>query len=146
MSEVALTPESIERFRTGYRALFGAVTDDDPLYAAVSEGRKHIGMEHWLPLFYAQLETAFDYLPEALVTLRPPGRRGRGRALRANRRTTTQARQRRSEGQARSACPTSRCRPDRLYLTARGVEDAARRRAVLASRRSLAPERRTARC
>ena len=62
MSEVTLTPETISRFRTQYLSLFGAATRDDALYQAVSEGRRYAGMEHWLPLFYEELETAFDYL------------------------------------------------------------------------------------
>lgn len=62
MSEVTLTPENISRFRKNYLSLFGAATRDDALYAAVSEGRRYAGMEHWLPLFYDQLETTFDYL------------------------------------------------------------------------------------
>lgn len=62
MSEVTLTPETISRFRTQYLALFGAATRDDALYQAVSEGRRYAGMEHWLPLFYGDLETVFDYL------------------------------------------------------------------------------------
>jgi transcription-repair coupling factor (superfamily II helicase) len=69
VSEVTLTPEAIARFRSGYRALFGAVTDDDPLYAAVTQGRRHIGIEHWLPLFHERLETLFDYAGEAVVVL-----------------------------------------------------------------------------
>ncbi len=68
VSEVFLDPESIARFRAGYRETFGSVTDD-PLYVAVSEGRKQIGMEHWLPLFHPELETLFDYLPDVAVTL-----------------------------------------------------------------------------
>ncbi len=36
---------------------------DDPLYEAVSEGRRYPGMEHWLPLFHERLETLFDYVP-----------------------------------------------------------------------------------
>ncbi len=67
-SEVFLDDASIARFRAGYREAFGAVADD-PLYVAVSEGRKQIGMEHWLPLFHERLETLFDYLPDASVTL-----------------------------------------------------------------------------
>ncbi len=51
-SEAPLDPDSISRFRSNYVARFGAVTDEDPLYEAVSAGRKHAGMEHWLPLFY----------------------------------------------------------------------------------------------
>ncbi|NKN37698.1 transcription-repair coupling factor [Agrobacterium sp. a22-2] len=62
MSEVTLTPETIGRFRKNYLSLFGATTRDDALYAAVSEGRRYAGMEHWLPMFYDGLETVFDYL------------------------------------------------------------------------------------
>ena len=58
------------------------VTDDDPLYEAVSAGRKHAGMEHWLPLFYEQLETLFDYVGRAPVFLEPASRgSAQGRAL-----------------------------------------------------------------
>ncbi len=67
-SEVALDEAAIARFRTGYRAAFGSVTED-PFYVAISEGRKQIGMEHWLPLFHERLETLFDYLPGASVSL-----------------------------------------------------------------------------
>lgn len=62
MSEVTLTPESISRFRKNYLSLFGTATRDDALYAAVSEGRRYAGIEHWLPMFYDKLETTFDYL------------------------------------------------------------------------------------
>src|SRR4051794_8604406 len=68
VSEVLLTPASIERFRTGYRELFGNVAGDDILYEAVSAGQRHVGMEHWLPLFHERLETLIDYCPEAVVT------------------------------------------------------------------------------
>jgi len=68
-AEILLDKQAIERFRQGYREAFGAVTGDDPLYEAVSEGRKALGMEHWLPLFYPTLETLFDYIPGALVVL-----------------------------------------------------------------------------
>ena len=69
VGEVFLDAPSIERFRSGYRETFGAVTRGDPLYEAVSAGRVHPGMEHWLPLFYDGLETLFDYLPGAPVWL-----------------------------------------------------------------------------
>ncbi len=60
-SEILLDDDTIARFRSGYRARFGAVRGDDPLYEAVSEGVRHAGMEHWLPLFYDVPETLFDY-------------------------------------------------------------------------------------
>ncbi|HZT50633.1 MAG TPA: transcription-repair coupling factor, partial [Stellaceae bacterium] len=71
VSEVLLDDAAIHRFRSRYREQFGTVADDDPLYEAVSAGRRFIGMEHWLPLFYETLETVFDYLPGAAVTLDP---------------------------------------------------------------------------
>jgi transcription-repair coupling factor (superfamily II helicase) len=71
VNEVLLDDQAIQRFRSRYREQFGTVADDDPLYAAVSAGRRFIGMEHWLPLYYETLETVFDYLPEAAVTLDP---------------------------------------------------------------------------
>ena len=67
MSEVALTPDAISRFRRTYIEMFGAPQRDDALYAAISEGRRFAGMEHWLPLFYERLDTIFDYLPDVPV-------------------------------------------------------------------------------
>ncbi len=66
-SEILLNDETIARFRTGYVAAFGAMTDTDPLYEAISDGRRFDGMEHWLSLFHEELCTFFDYLPDARV-------------------------------------------------------------------------------
>ncbi len=67
VSELRLDSEAIQRFRTGYRDMFGAVVDD-PLYEAISAGRHYPGMEHWLPLFLPKMETFLDYLPDAVVS------------------------------------------------------------------------------
>ena len=69
VSEIILDDAAITRFRQNYRIEFGAAGSDDPLYEAVSAGRKHQGMEHWLPFFHARMETVFDYLPDAPVML-----------------------------------------------------------------------------
>jgi transcription-repair coupling factor (superfamily II helicase) len=69
VTEVILDEASITRFRQAYRIEFGVGGSDDPLYEAVSAGRKHQGMEHWLGLFHERLETLFDYLPAASVML-----------------------------------------------------------------------------
>jgi len=69
VSEVILDEAAITRFRQNYRIEFGAAGTDDPLYEAVSAGRKHQGIEHWLPFFHDHLETLFDYLPGATITL-----------------------------------------------------------------------------
>jgi transcription-repair coupling factor (superfamily II helicase) len=71
MSEVQLTTESIKRFRQGYIAAFGAQTRGDMLYEAISEGRRHPGFEHWLPLFYEHLDTLLDYAGGAPVVFDP---------------------------------------------------------------------------
>ena len=69
MSEARLTTDSIKRFRQAYAAEFGAPAPSDDLYAAVSEGRRAIGLEHWLPLLYDHLDTIFDYVGDAPLVL-----------------------------------------------------------------------------
>ncbi|WP_417321629.1 transcription-repair coupling factor [Erythrobacter aureus] len=61
-SEALLDEDSIKRFRGRYREMFGAHATQDPLYEAVSDGRRLAGMEHWLPLFEEKLTTLFDHL------------------------------------------------------------------------------------
>ena len=69
VSEVILDEAAITRFRQNYRIEFGAAGTDDPLYEAISAGRKHQGAEHWLAFFHETLETLFDYVPGATITL-----------------------------------------------------------------------------
>ncbi len=69
VTEFFLDSESIQRFRAGYRETFGAVLPGDPLYEAVSEGRRYNGMDHWLPLFFERMETLADYLPRHQITM-----------------------------------------------------------------------------
>jgi transcription-repair coupling factor (superfamily II helicase) len=69
VSEVILDEAGVQRFRTRYREAFGAAGTDDPLYEAISAGRKAQGYEHWLPFFHDRLETLLDYLPGAPVLL-----------------------------------------------------------------------------
>ncbi len=69
MSEVQLTTETMKHFRQSYLAEFGAQTRGDTLYEAISEGRRHPGYEHWLPLFYDHLDTIFAYTGNAPLIL-----------------------------------------------------------------------------
>ncbi|MDP5355216.1 MAG: transcription-repair coupling factor [Paracoccaceae bacterium] len=69
VSEVILDENAITRFRQNYRIEFGTAGSNDPLYEAVSAGRKHQGMEHWLGFFHEKLESLFDYIPKATVML-----------------------------------------------------------------------------
>ena len=69
ISEVIFEEASISRFRQNYRKAFGASHSKDNLYESVSAGNKYQGVEHWLPFFHDKLETIFDYLADATVTL-----------------------------------------------------------------------------
>ena len=75
-SEALLDEDSIKRFRAGYREMFGATATGDPLYQAVSDGRRLAGMEHWLPLFEDKLATLFDHIGEHDVIVRDAGSDG----------------------------------------------------------------------
>ena len=79
-SEALLDEDSVKRFRAGYRERFGATATGDPLYQAVSEGRRLAGMEHWLPLFEEKLATLFDHLGEHAVVVRDAGVKAAGEA------------------------------------------------------------------
>jgi transcription-repair coupling factor (superfamily II helicase) len=72
-SESLLDEESIKRFRTRYRETFGATATGDPLYQAVSDGRRLSGMDHWLPLFEERVVTLFDHLTASDIVVRDAG-------------------------------------------------------------------------
>ena len=117
-SEIFLDQVSIERFRSSYRAAFGNVIDDDPLYSAVSEGRRFPGMEHWLPFFHERMETLFDYLPGALLTLDAQVAEARDERL-AHVRDFYEARQQQQAIDKKARQPQYKpVAPDALYLDA----------------------------
>ncbi len=75
-SETLLDESSVKRFRSRYRELFGATATGDPLYQAVSEGRRLSGLDHWLPLFEERLATLFDHLGADDLVFRDAGTAG----------------------------------------------------------------------
>lgn len=54
---------AIELFRSQYRELLKANNDKDSVYHHVSKNILPAGIEYYLPLFFEQTETLFDYLP-----------------------------------------------------------------------------------
>jgi transcription-repair coupling factor (superfamily II helicase) len=72
-SEALLDEETIKRFRSRYRETFGATATGDPLYQAVSDGRRLAGMEHWLPLFEERLVPLADHLGDHAVVIADHG-------------------------------------------------------------------------
>jgi transcription-repair coupling factor (superfamily II helicase) len=69
-SETLLDEDSVKRFRSRYRERFGATATGDPLYQAVSEGRRLAGLDHWLPLFEERLDTLFAHLVDEDLVVR----------------------------------------------------------------------------
>lgn len=67
MSEITLNEETIRNFRQNYLQRFGVPKSKDSLYNTISQGRRFSGMEHWLPLFYENSESLFDYCQGSLV-------------------------------------------------------------------------------
>ncbi len=72
-SEALLDEASVKRFRASYRERFGATATGDPLYQAISGGRRLAGMEHWLPLFEEKLATLWDHLGPDPIVVRDSG-------------------------------------------------------------------------
>lgn len=68
VTEFFLDDESVARFRAGYRDSFGVASTNNPLYMAVSEGRRHAGMEHWVPLFHTRMTTLFEYITSTVIS------------------------------------------------------------------------------
>ena len=69
-SEVVLDSNTIKNFRSSYREAFGTDALKDEIYESISNAKKYIGMENWLPFFYEDtLPSIFDYLPSAFVIL-----------------------------------------------------------------------------
>ncbi len=118
-SEAPLGQDAISRFRTGYVAAFGPA-GDDPLYESVSAGRKAVGMEHWLPLFYGHLDTLFDYLPRCLVMLGhqvEETKKARLEVISDCYETREQFRHQDPNSKAIKAAPYKPLKPETLYLT-----------------------------
>ncbi len=124
MSEVTLTPDTISRFRKNYLSLFGAATRDDSLYQAVSEGRRYAGMEHWLPLFYEKLESAFDYLQGFRIVT---DHNAREAAVERSKLVHDYFEARRNSGQTKGAtqgAPYKPVSPSQLYLGGKSFDEA----------------------
>jgi transcription-repair coupling factor (superfamily II helicase) len=115
VSEVLLDDEAVRRFRSRYREQFGATGTDDPLYESVSAGRRYVGMEHWLPLYYERLETLFDYLPGTGISLDYQADEVRGHRFEAI--ADSYAARRNVTPAARAGSPMYRpIRPEQLYI------------------------------
>ncbi len=115
VSEVQVTSDTIRRFRLGYIEAFGNPLKEDLLYEAVSEGRRHPGMEHWLPLFEERLDTLFDFIGRSPVLLDA----GVDEAVKERLDQISDYHQARKTAleQGGSGAPYKPLKPERLYLS-----------------------------
>jgi transcription-repair coupling factor (superfamily II helicase) len=112
-SETLLDEGSVKRFRSAYRELFGANATGDPLYQAVSEGRRLAGIDHWLPLFEEKLATLFDHLDADDLVVRDPGDAG---AVEARFESVADYYENRTRAQSKEAGSYRPLAPATLYL------------------------------
>jgi transcription-repair coupling factor (superfamily II helicase) len=115
-SETLLDEDSIKRFRARYRERFGATATGDPLYQAISDGRRLAGMEHWLPLFEEKMATLFDHLGDDAVMVRDAGAVA---AAEARFEAITDYHGNRVKAQSSDPGSYRPLPPDALYLTAK---------------------------
>jgi transcription-repair coupling factor (superfamily II helicase) len=73
--EVVLTPDTIARFRAGWRSRFAGNPAESPVYRDVSDGIAPAGIEYYLPLFYESTHTLFDYLHNGCIAVFDDGAR-----------------------------------------------------------------------
>lgn len=64
--EFPLNEASIKRFRANYRDQLAGDPNVSVIYREVSQGHAPAGIEYYLPLFFEQVETLFEHLPENL--------------------------------------------------------------------------------
>jgi transcription-repair coupling factor (superfamily II helicase) len=62
--EFPMDEAAINRFRRNYRSSFEGDLQRSLIYQDVSDGRMPSGLEYYLPLFFDQTQTLFDYLPQ----------------------------------------------------------------------------------
>jgi transcription-repair coupling factor (superfamily II helicase) len=67
--EYPFTDEAIAHFRQAWRERFTGNPAKSPLYQSISNGLTAPGIEYYLPLFFDELQTVFDYLPENSIVI-----------------------------------------------------------------------------
>ncbi len=70
--EFPLNDTAIKRFRQAYRARFEGDPQRSVIYRDVSQQIAPSGVEYYLPLFFEQTATLFDYLPADAVVVHMP--------------------------------------------------------------------------
>ncbi len=67
--EFPLDKAGIKQFRQAFRARFEGEAQNCNIYRDISNGLASPGIEYYLPLFFEQSETLFDYLPDSCILI-----------------------------------------------------------------------------
>ena len=71
--------KGIEFFRAQFRETFGEIRrDPEHIYQQISKGTLISGIEYWQPLFFAEMATLFDYLPQQTLFIDMEGNQEQG--------------------------------------------------------------------
>ncbi|NOX08810.1 MAG: transcription-repair coupling factor [Gammaproteobacteria bacterium] len=71
--EFPLDEDGIQHFRREFRNCFEGNPANCPIYREVSQGAAMGGLEYYLPLFFSETSTLFDYLPDNTLLIQLPG-------------------------------------------------------------------------
>jgi len=71
--EFPLNPEGITKFKENYSTQLGGNLAQSQIYDNVSNGNAPAGIEYYLPLFFDNTSTLFDYLPEKTLLINSDG-------------------------------------------------------------------------
>ncbi len=120
VSEVLLDDQSVLRFRKSFGQAYGTVSD--MTYDSVSARIRRQGVEQWLPYFYDNLDTIFDYAGEnALVAFDALAEEAIHERVEMAR---DHYESRRTAPLARGAAPFRAPEPDALYLSDAALKSA----------------------
>lgn len=71
--EFPLNKEAISQFRTAFRAQFEGDPNNANVYRDVTNGLASPGIEYYLPLFFDETVSLFDYLPDSTLLMTDDG-------------------------------------------------------------------------
>ncbi len=79
--EFPINPEGINRFKENYSSQLGGDLAQSQIYDRVSQGTPPAGIEYYLPLFFNETATLFDYLPENTLLINTDGTQAAAKAF-----------------------------------------------------------------
>ena len=70
--EFSLSEDSLRQFKNAWHERFGGQPKSCPVYQTVSQGGAPAGIEYYLPLFFEEMATLFDYVSSDAMIINEP--------------------------------------------------------------------------